>query len=96
MPWSWCQTEFKTNINNSICIFAPSDDTLHAVKLRYDHLKFQRTQVYGNLWFDDDRVKYALEYRDIDLLSRREAMRPPGPLRRLASRGKRMVKNLVS
>ena len=53
VPWEWCETEKETRKNNSLVMFAPSHDTLHAVKLRYDHLNFQRTQLYGNLWYTD-------------------------------------------
>ena len=38
-----------TNKNNSIVLFKPDIDTLHAIKLDYNHNKFQRTQLYGNL-----------------------------------------------
>jgi len=51
VPWSWAETQFKQDKNNSICIFAPASDTLHSVKLDYDHCKSQRTNIYGNLWF---------------------------------------------
>lgn len=51
VPWSWCDIKFTHSKNNSIIMFAPNNDTLHAVKLDYDHLKFQRTQIYGNLWY---------------------------------------------
>ena len=49
VPWDWCESCFQTRKNNSIVIFKPSVDTLHAVKMIYDHTKFQRTQIYGNL-----------------------------------------------
>tara|TARA_R100001591_G_scaffold67014_1_gene76245 strand:- start:329 stop:1195 length:867 start_codon:yes stop_codon:yes gene_type:complete len=49
VPWDWCDTAKMTNKNNSIVIFSPDVDTLHGVKLNYDHTKFQRTQLYGNL-----------------------------------------------
>ena len=46
-------------------MFKPSFDTLHAVKAKYNHLVFQRTQLYGNLWFNGEspitkRKKQAL------------------------------------
>lgn len=50
VPWDWCDTVFEQKANNSITIFAPDNDTIHAVKLDYDVLKTQRTQIYGNLW----------------------------------------------
>ena len=53
VPWDWCDTVFTQLENNSITIFAPGDKSLHAVKLNYDHLKTQRTQVYGNLWWNN-------------------------------------------
>ena len=49
VPWGWCESCFQTRKNNSIVIFKPNVDTLHAVKMIYDHTKFQRTQIYGNL-----------------------------------------------
>jgi hypothetical protein len=51
VPWSWCETVKRQTRNNSIVIFAPTDNTLHAVKANYDHLPAQRTQFYGNLWY---------------------------------------------
>jgi hypothetical protein len=51
IPWDWCITKKKQNFNNSIVIFSPSFDTLHAIKANYLHLKNQRTQIYGNLWY---------------------------------------------
>jgi hypothetical protein len=49
IPWDWCESEVVCNKNNSIVLFAPNIDTLHAVKMQYDHNKYQRTQLYGNL-----------------------------------------------
>lgn len=51
VPWSWCCTRWQHRRNNSIVMFAPDDSSLHAVKLEYDHLAAQRTQIYGNLWY---------------------------------------------
>ena len=51
VPWEWAETSSIQNKNNSIVFFAPDNDTLHGVKLDYDHLLFQRTQIYGNLWY---------------------------------------------
>lgn len=52
VPWDWCKSIKAQNKNNSIVIFSPSNDTLHAVKANYDHLQYQRTQIYGNFWYD--------------------------------------------
>lgn len=79
VPWDWCESAIETNSNNSIVIFAPSDETMHAVSLRYDHLQFQRTQVYGNLWYDESPAKYKLDHSQIDLCSRQ-----PGKVASLA------------
>jgi len=94
VPWDWCESNFEANANNSIVIFSPSDDTLHAVKLRYDHLKFQRTQVYGNLWFDESLVKYKLEYDDIDLLAK--AASKEANARKPVLRFKKFIKQFLS
>lgn len=51
VPWSWCRVEREQVENNSMVIFSPSNDTLHAVKADYNHLDFQRTQMYGNFWY---------------------------------------------
>jgi len=51
VPWDWCDTHKQQSKNNSLVMFSPSNHSLHAVKARYDHLRTQRTQYYGNLWF---------------------------------------------
>jgi len=95
VPWNWCESELEMNRNNSLIIFSPSYDTFHAVKLRYDQFKFQRTQIYGNLWFDESPEKYKLEYNDIDLLARRGPSTQTNT-RKSVVRLKRFVKNLLS
>ncbi|HVJ18611.1 MAG TPA: hypothetical protein VM686_24490 [Polyangiaceae bacterium] len=85
VPWDWCETKLETRTNNSIVLFAPSDDTLHAVKLAYDHLAFQRTQVYGNLWYTVEPDARTVSYRDIDLRAQTKNLRSavPLPIKRL-------------
>ncbi|WP_137181445.1 hypothetical protein [Roseomonas sp. AR75] len=51
VPWSNCETIRLQRPNNSIVIFHPTEETLHAVRANYDHLGTQRTQCYGNLWY---------------------------------------------
>lgn len=51
VSWDWCDIKKTMRENNSIVIFKPSNYSLHAVKLNYDHKKYQRTQIYGNLMF---------------------------------------------
>ena len=69
VPWEWCDTVKRQCTNNSIVIFAPAWDTLHAVKLDYDHLKTQRTQFYGNLWYKDFPELPKPQYRDFVIKS---------------------------
>lgn len=68
VPWDWCETVKQQARNNSIVIFSPTDETIHAVKANYNHLKTQRTQAYGNLWCDypDRNLKY-LPFTAFDL-----------------------------
>ena len=56
VPWAWATENFNQRKNNSITIFAPDNNTIHAVKLDYNHLKFQRTQFYGNLWYKKSKI----------------------------------------
>lgn len=64
VPWEWCETKVITNKNNSIVLFKPSVDTLHAVKMIYDHTRFQRTQFYGNL-MGLEAIVEPMNYRDL-------------------------------
>jgi hypothetical protein len=65
VPWNWCNTEKLVSKNNSLVMFAPSNDTLHAVKLDYDHLLLQRTQLYGNLWYKKKVKARSAYYQDL-------------------------------
>lgn len=67
VPWDWCTTEKYVSKNNSLVMFSPDNDTLHAVKLNYNHNKVQRTQLYGNLWFTDKKKALKKIYY-LDLL----------------------------
>ena len=72
VPWEWCESVVNTNRNNSIVIFKPSVDTLHAVKMKYDHTRLQRTQLYGNL-MGLENITSPGNYRDlIELRRQRE------------------------
>lgn len=64
VPWDWCETVFEQKANNSITIFAPYDKSMHAVKLDYDMLKTQRTQVYGNLWYHKSNTSKKPTWKD--------------------------------
>ncbi|NRA39223.1 MAG: hypothetical protein HRU15_13845 [Planctomycetes bacterium] len=52
VPWEWCITEKQQIANNSLVMFSPNSGTLHGVKANYNHLIHQRTQLYGNLWYN--------------------------------------------
>lgn len=56
VPWEWCETREQQRANNSLVAFAPAPETLHAVRAAYDHLRTQRTQCYGNLWYKAPRT----------------------------------------
>lgn len=79
VPWDWCDVISKQTKNNSIVLFAPSDDTLHAVKASYDHLRTQRTQFYGNLWFNDSTVKHRPTWQDLDAMRKAPHESIPAP-----------------
>ena len=68
LPWTYCESIFTQNKNNSIVIFAPSNDTIHAIKANYNHLKGQRTQLYGNLWFKNYEKKIQYSWEDFEML----------------------------
>lgn len=68
LPWDWTETKSIQSRNNSIVIFAPSNNTLHGVKANYDHLRYQRTQLYGNLWYEDCPNLPHMEWENLDLL----------------------------
>lgn len=49
LKWEECETVKTHSDTNSLLLFSPSNDTLHAIKLRYDHLNYQRTNLYANM-----------------------------------------------
>jgi hypothetical protein len=69
VPWEWCETIKTQTANNSIVIFSPNDETMHGVKANYDHLKTQRTQLYGNLWYKELDVKPGPEWEDFTIFN---------------------------
>ena len=68
MPWEWCRSEKQQTKNNSIVLFSPSNDTLHAVKASYSHYSAQRTQLYGNLWYREDVCDVSIPWENLDIL----------------------------
>jgi len=71
LPWDWCNQVGERNINNSLLIFKPAHDTLHAVKVEYNHLQYQRNQIYGNLYYTKKGnlvTRYNGDYTMVDVL----------------------------
>jgi hypothetical protein len=64
VPWDWCQIKSSQPENNSVVIFSPGNDSMHAVKADYDHLNYQRTQLYGNLWYKNSPKVYQSKWED--------------------------------
>jgi len=65
VPWDWCESIFTQNKNNSFLMFSPSSSSMHAVKANYNHLKGQRTQLYGNLWYKNINTLDKLEWESL-------------------------------
>jgi hypothetical protein len=65
VPWYLCDSVKRVRKNNSIVLFAPTSHTLHAIKLDYPHLKFQRTQIYGNLMYDNEPKQPTMDYKTL-------------------------------
>jgi hypothetical protein len=81
IPWSWCDTVSEQRDNNSVVIFSPTNDTIHAVKAAYDHRKGQRTQLYGNLWYKErHRGLRQLHWSDFDVLNAQRPMSDDRPV----------------
>ncbi|MDR3408172.1 MAG: hypothetical protein P4L68_06725 [Methylovirgula sp.] len=68
VPWAWGDTHKRQTQNNSMVIFAPDNDTLHAVKASYDHLTTQRTQIYGNLWKQNPPPTRNITWTELEAL----------------------------
>lgn len=90
VPWEWTERESTQRKNNSMVIFSPDCDTLHAVKLDYNHLSGQRTQIYGNLWAKELDQPTACWWDDLvitpkqnDSISRKIWLATPDSVRRV-------------
>jgi hypothetical protein len=68
VPWSWCEEVKRQTEPNSLVMFSPSNNTLHAVRAHYDHSRAQRTQFYGNLWYEGEFPHYKPRWRDLETL----------------------------
>lgn len=65
IPWDWAESKFIQNQNNSLVMFAPSNNSIHAIKALYNHLDSQRTQLYGNLWYENFQSLQNIEWEDL-------------------------------
>ncbi len=78
VPWDWCETVKQQPENNSIVMFSPRYDTIHAIRAHYDHLATQRTQFYGNLWYEDSSsVTHWPQFTDYDFMADRYLQASP-------------------
>jgi len=48
-----------------LVMFPPTNQTMHAVKASYNHLSSQRTQLYGNLWFNESPDTKELNWEEM-------------------------------
>ncbi len=71
VPWDWCETKKMQRENNSIVIFSPNNQTVHAVKANYNHLENQRTQLYGNLWYQEAVSAGAPQWEDFAITQKK-------------------------
>lgn len=69
IPYDWCEVGYTQNKNNSLVMFCPDNDSLHSVRARYDHLRYQRTQIYGNVWHQENSATSFKEYTELDLIN---------------------------
>lgn len=96
MPWSWTKIVKSQTKNNSLVLFAPSNDTLHAVKANYDHLKAQRTQLYGNIWYKKEQAPIKMSWENLDIIELQKRNKKVNPaLQNLKSMIPQSVKHLL-
>lgn len=89
VPWDWAETVHQQKKNNSIVLFSPSNETFHGVKADYEHLKTQRTQLYGNVWYKEGHTTSKLEWEDMGLLSKKTtsySSKSTNPIRSMIAR----------
>ncbi len=91
VPWDWCETKKVQTENNSIVIFSPDNDTMHGVKAKYNHLSYQRTQLYGNLWYHARPTEGSPTWENF-LFQQRKAAPKPTLKERAVKKVKRFVK----
>jgi len=97
VPWAWGKIAKSQTKNNSLVLFAPSNDTLHAVKASYDHLKAQRTQLYGNIWYQKDQASRKITWENLDIIELHKKYKKVSPvIQNLKSMIPKSVKNFLT
>tara|TARA_Y100000389_G_scaffold31120_1_gene26344 strand:- start:16075 stop:17013 length:939 start_codon:yes stop_codon:yes gene_type:complete len=69
VPWKWCDVQKEQRENNSIVVFSPNDISLHGIKANYNHHNGQRTQLYGNFWYKEQKELIPRSWQELDLLN---------------------------
>jgi hypothetical protein len=95
VPWGWCDTKKMQRQNNSIVIFHPMNDTMHGVKASYNHLDGQRTQMYGNLWYNDTVVNVGPAWEDFVVTAKAPVVPTPTLTGKVKSLVPSAVKDLI-
>lgn len=75
VPWEWCEIKKIQSENNSLVIFSPNNNTLHGVKADYNHHTFQRTQIYGNLWFNKNKSEVGPKWEDFRIRNSNKSLK---------------------
>lgn len=65
VPKDWCIREKMIQENNTLLLFPVSNYSLHGIKLDYNHLVAQRTQIYGNLMYKNPIKTKQIKYHEI-------------------------------
>lgn len=67
LPWEWCKTINIHSANNSLLILPASNTSFHAIKLDYNHLKAQRSMIYGSAWGKSERFYECPTWEDLEI-----------------------------
>ena len=67
LPWDCCETVNEHSKNNSLLILPASNTSFHAIKLDYNHLKGQRSMIYGSAWGKSERFYEFPTWDDLEI-----------------------------
>ena len=67
LPWECCETINIHSKNNSLLIIPASNISFHAIKLDYNHLKSQRSMIYGSAWGKSERFYECPTWEDLEI-----------------------------